>query len=71
MDRTRIQKVALATQAGFLITAFSLLVELRFWEFDIDYGKYLLAFGFAWLWFYFVVPSAGGWLKKRPPSPPS
>ena len=71
MDRTRYQKVALATQAGFLVTAFSLLAELRFWEFDIDYGKYLLVFGFIWLWFYFVVPSAVGWLQKRPPSPPS
>lgn len=51
MDRTPLQKIAFATQAGLTITSMTMLANLRFWEFDIDYGRYALIFGFAWLWF--------------------
>ena len=71
MDRTPLQKKAMATVAGLLITGWLLLVDLRFWEFDIDYSKFALNFGFIWLWFYSVVPLASKWRWKRPPNAPS
>jgi hypothetical protein len=70
MDHTPLQKAVQATQAGLLITAWLVLIHLEFWKFDIDYGKYLLGFGFIWLWFYFVVGSVGRWrLKDRRQTP--